>query len=172
MTPTGRNECYSMLKTGYDHKGPAAVRYPRANVKDEYSMTRNEAIEIGKADVVCKGKDIAILAFGPLVENCRKATDELGATLVNMRFVKPLDEELLKNLAKTHKYFVTVEDNAISGGAGSAVNEFFAREKIKVFIKGLGLPDKFLDHGTREEILIEAGLDEEGILKSIKSFIK
>ncbi len=96
----------------------------------------------------------------------------MGATLVNMRFVKPLDEELLKNLAKTHKYFVTVEDNAISGSAGSAVNEFFAREKIKVFIKGLGLPDKFLDHGTREEILIEAGLDEEGILKSIKSFIK
>lgn len=173
MAPANKNECYAMLKFGYDYKGSAAVRYPRGgDATNGYNKGKNETIEMGKAKVLLPGKNVAILAFGAMVENSKKAAKKLGATLVNMRFVKPLDGELLKELAKTHEYFVTVEDNAIAGGAGSAVNEFFAEEKLKVFIKNLGLPDKFLEHGSREEVLADVGLDEDGILESIKNFIK
>jgi 1-deoxy-D-xylulose-5-phosphate synthase len=115
---------------------------------------------------------VAVLSFGTLLEKCKKTAEELDATLVDMRFIKPLDEELLKNLAETHKYFITVEDNILAGGAGSAVLEFMAKEKLKVFVKNLGLPDKFLEHGEREEILADAGLDENGILMNISTFLK
>lgn len=161
-----------MLKAGYDHKGPAAVRYPRGSVPNGYDKGKLEPIKIGKAKIVRKGKDIAILAFGVIFDACKKAAEKFDATLVNMRFVKPLDENLLRELAKTHKYFITVEDNVVAGGAGSAVNEFAAENKLEIFIKNLGLPDKILGHGTREEVLAEAGLDEDNILNSIKSFIE
>ena len=106
--------------------------------------------------------------FGALLENCKKVAEKLDATLVDMRFVKPLDEELLIDLAKSHNQFFTIEDNIISGGAGSAVNEFVLKENLKVSVKNLGLPDKFLEHGTRDEILTENKLDENGIIDSIK----
>lgn len=171
MAPSNENECYAMLEAGYAYPGPAAVRYPRGSGKGAYDIKKFKPIEIGKAEIIREGKKIAILVFGALVESSRKAAEKLDATLVNMRFVKPLDEELLQKLAETHEYFVTVEDNAIAGGAGSAVNEFVSRVGLKVKVKNLGLPDKFLGHGTREEVLAEAGLDEEGILNSIKLFI-
>ena len=171
MAPSDKNECYSMLESGYGYSGMVAVRYPRGGGEDKFNPKKVEVMEIGKAKVERKGKELAILSFGALTRNCLKAARENGATLVNMRFVKPLDEELLKNLAKTHKYFVTIEDNTIVGGAGSAVNEFVLNNGLDVKVKNLGLPDKFLQHGTREEILAEAGLDEEGILKSIKEII-
>jgi 1-deoxy-D-xylulose-5-phosphate synthase len=169
--PSCENECYSLLSAGYEHQGPVAVRYPRGGGNGEYNEEKLQKQEIGKARIIREGKKIAILSFGALLENCKRAAEELDATLVDMRFVKPLDEELLEELSENHDYFVTVEDNVICGGAGSAVNEFALKEKLKISIKNLGLPDKFLGHGSREEILAQASLDEEGILNSIKSFI-
>jgi 1-deoxy-D-xylulose-5-phosphate synthase len=119
-----------------------------------------------------KGKKVAILAFGTMVGRSKYAAEKIDATLVDMRFVKPLDEELLRELAKMHKYFVTVEDNVIMGGAGSAAGEFFAKAGLTVKIKNLGLPDQFLSHGSRGEILAEVGLDEGGILDSVLVFMK
>ena len=172
MAPANKNECYSMLEAGYKYSGPAAVRYPRSGGADEYNREKCVPIEIGKAEIIKTGENIAILSFGAMVENCKVAAEKLNATLVNMRFVKPLDENLLKELAKTHKYFITAEDNAVAGGAGSAVNEFFAKNNSQAAVKNLGLPDEFLSHGTREEILDEAGLSEKGILNSIILFTK
>ena len=172
MAPSSENECFAMLSTGYKFNGPAVVRYPRGGGNGNYNQEKYNEIKIGKARIIREGKKIAILSFGAMLENSKKTVKELDATLVDMRFVKPLDEELLRELSKTHKYLVTVEDNAISGGAGSAVLEFLARENINIPVKNLGLPDKFLEHGKREEIFEEVGLSEEGILESIKDFIE
>ena len=128
-------------------------------------------MKIGRAKIIEEGEGVAILSFGAMLENSKKAAKELGATLVNMRFVKPLDEELLKKLSQSHDYFITIEDNSIKGGAGSAVNEFVLNNKLDVKVKNLGLPDEFLPHGGRDEILEEAGLGEDGILESIRDFI-
>ncbi len=171
MAPSSASECYAMLEIGYKHKGPAAVRYPRGGSLDFVNMEKNQKFEIGKANIVKKGKDIAILSFGSIIKDCEMASDKLNATLVDMRFIKPLDEKLLLELSKNHKYFITVEDNAIMGGAGSAVNEFVLNNKLKVFVKNIGLPDEFLEHGTREEILKDAGLDKDSILQTIKVFM-
>ena len=133
---------------------------------------KSQPIEIGKARIVREGKNMAILAFGTMVGRSRKAAEVLDGTLVDMRFAKPLDEKLLRELAKSHEYFVTIEDNVVMGGVGSAVNEFFAKANLSVKLKNLGLPDKFLPHGLRGEILAEVGLDEEGILEAISEFIK
>lgn len=171
MAPSDENECYAMLEAGYDYAGPAAVRYPRGNGEGGYERGKYGMIDIGKAKIIQEGKNIAILAFGAMVSKSRKAAKELDATLVDMRFVKPLDEELLKKISESHKYFITVEDNVIAGGAGSAVNEFILRSKIGVSIKNIGLPDKILEHGSREEILSDAGLDEDNILNSIANFV-
>lgn len=172
MTPSNENESYSMLETGYKYSGPAAVRYPRGSGLGKCIFEKNRPIEIGKAKILKRGKNIAVLAFGTLTENCKKAAEKFNATLVDMRFVKPLDEKLLWELADSHAYFVTVEDNIVAGGAGSAVNEFFSKINMNVNIKNLGISDKFVEHGSREEILAEIGLDEDGILNSIGKFIK
>jgi 1-deoxy-D-xylulose-5-phosphate synthase len=171
MAPADKNECYAMLEAGFNHRGPAAVRYPRGGDEAEFNSGKNEVIEIGKAKLLRDGKNIAILSFGAMAERCKEVASDLDATLVNMRFVKPLDENILRELAKKHKYFITVEDNAAAGGAGSAVNEFVLNNKIGVTVKNIGLPDKFLEHGTREEILAEAGLSAEGIEKAATEFI-
>jgi 1-deoxy-D-xylulose-5-phosphate synthase len=172
MAPSDEHECYAMLEAGYNYPGPAAVRYPKGANLCSCGGKKSQPIKIGKAKIMREGKKVAILAFGTMVGRSKKAAEVLNGTLVDMRFVKPLDEELLRELAGTHKYFVTVEDNVTAGGAGSAVNEFFMREKADVKIKNLGLPDQFLSHGTRAEILAEVGLDEEGILKSVEEFMK
>lgn len=169
--PADETECRALLDACYDYNGPAAVRYPRGGTLGKYS-DQNPTIQIGKAQVVRHGQKVAILVFGAMLNACQPIADELNATLVNMRFAKPIDQELLSELAKTHDYFITVEDNAITGGAGSAVNEFVLNNQLDVKIKNLGLPDTFMPHGSRDQILAEAGLDEQSILKSIKSFIK
>jgi 1-deoxy-D-xylulose-5-phosphate synthase len=171
MAPSDENECYRMLEAGYEFIGPAAVRYPRAVGIGKYDKQKYEPIEIGKAKNIREGKEIAILAFGAMVNSAKHAAEKLNATLVDMRFIKPLDEELLKKIAQTHKYFITIEDNVIAGGAGSAVNEFILNAGLNIPIRNLGLPDKFLAHGTREEILAGAGMDENGILDSISSLL-
>lgn len=171
MAPSSENECYSMLEAGYNLKSPVAVRYPRDIGVGKYDSRKIEKIVTGKANIIRKGKKIAILSFGALLDRCMKAAEKLDATLVDMRFIKPLDEQLLMSLSETHDFFVTIEDNSILGGAGSGVNEFVLNSKLGVKIKNIGLPDEFLNHGTREEILADAKLDEEGIMKSIKSFL-
>jgi 1-deoxy-D-xylulose-5-phosphate synthase len=148
------------------------VRYPKGANLCGCGGKKSQPIEIGKAKIVKMGKNVAILAFGTMVGRSKYAAEKIDGTLVDMRFAKPLDEELLSKLAKSHKYFVTVEDNVIAGGAGSAVGEFFAKVGLNVKIKHLGLPDKFLEHGTRGEILEGVGLSEEGILKSVAVFVK
>lgn len=172
MSPSNENECYTMLEIGYNYKGPAVVRYPRGGGTGKYNKGKHNKLKIGQAKILKEGRDVAILAFGAMTVVCKKVAENLNATLVDMRFVKPLDKKLLLELSEKYKYFITVEDNTIIGGAGSGVNEFVLNEKLNVQIKNLGLPDKFLQHGLREEILEEAGLSEERIKESIKDFIK
>lgn len=170
MAPSDENECRQMLYTGYQHKGPAAVRYPRGAATGIAPEQKMNLLPIGKAKVVREGNSIAILSFGTLLAECQQAADKLDATLVDMRFIKPLDEQLLRKLAQQHQYFITVEDNAIAGGAGSAVNEFALGNKLKVSILNIGLPDIFIKHGTQQEIYAELGLDSEGLLQKITTF--
>jgi 1-deoxy-D-xylulose-5-phosphate synthase len=160
-----------MLYTGMTLKQPAAVRYPRGRGPGAKVEKEMHALQVGKAEIRRRGKKLAILGFGALVENARAAADALDATLVNMRFVKPLDAELLQELATSHQAFVTIEDNAIAGGAGSAVAEFLAANDIGLPLLNLGLPDVFLEHGSREECLAMAGLDPAGIQKSVTGWL-
>ena len=169
MVPSDENECRQMLYTGYQYPGPAAVRYPRGSGTGITPDSTMQLLAIGKGRVVRQGEQLAILAFGPLLSACQLAAEQLNATLVDMRFVKPLDEALLHELAKQHSRFVTVEDNAIMGGAGSAVNEFIARSGLAVQCQNLGLPDHFIKHGSQQEIYTELALDSDGILASINA---
>jgi len=172
MAPADENECRQMLYTGFLHDGPASVRYPRGKgpgVEVEQTM---QALEIGKAEVRKKGQRIALLGFGCMVQPAMEIADSLEATVVNMRFVKPLDEQLLIQITDSHDILVTLEDNVVAGGAGSAVNEFLQSRQINTSILNIGLPDAFIEHGSREECLSDAGLDKEGIHKTIAAYLK
>jgi 1-deoxy-D-xylulose-5-phosphate synthase len=167
MAPADENECRQMLTTGFRHEGPAAVRYPRGTgpgVLIEPGLTE---VPVGRAQVRRRGAGLALLAFGSMVAPCEKIGAELDASMVNMRFVKPLDEALVLEMARTHAAIVTVEENALAGGAGSGVAELLAAHGIDVPVLHLGLPDVFLEHGSREELLQEAGLDVAGIRSAI-----
>jgi 1-deoxy-D-xylulose-5-phosphate synthase len=168
MAPSDENECRKMLSTAYHYPGPAAVRYPRGagiGAAIEQELT---TVEIGKGLVKRQGKGVAILAFGSMVAPSLKAAEELGATVADMRFVKPLDVELVKRLAKEHDYLVTVEEGCTMGGAGSAVAEALAAEGIAKPLLILGLPDRFIDHGDPALLLASVGLDAHGIGKAIR----
>jgi len=170
MAPADENECRQMLYTGYLYEGPASVRYPRGKgpgVSVEKAMT---ALPLGKAEIRHQGKGIAILAWGSMVTPALVVGKQLGATVVNMRFVKPLDEQLLLDLAKSHDVLVTIEENVLSGGAGSAVNNYLQAQRILMPVLNIGLPDSFVEQGTREELLAICGLDVKGIAEKIKGF--
>jgi 1-deoxy-D-xylulose-5-phosphate synthase len=167
MVPSDEDECRQMLYTGYQYQGPAAVRYPRGSATGIAVQAQMQLLPTGKARVVRQGEKLAILAFGPLLSACTEAAEQLNATLVDMRFVKPLDRDLLQQLATSHSRFVTVEDNAIMGGAGSAVSEFVAEAQLNVSMTHLGLPDHFIKHGSQQEIYAELGLDSAGILAAL-----
>jgi 1-deoxy-D-xylulose-5-phosphate synthase len=167
MTPSDENECRQMLSTGFRFDGPAAVRYPRGSGTGVAVQPNLDTLPIGKAELRCRGARIALLAFGALVPAAEKVAGEFGLTVVNMRFVKPLDRSLLLELAKTHDGFVTLEDNVVMGGAGSGVAELLSAEHITLPILHLGLPDTFQHHGSREQLLAEAGLDMAGIRASL-----
>ncbi|GAB2866769.1 1-deoxy-D-xylulose-5-phosphate synthase [Pseudoduganella ginsengisoli] len=169
MAPSDENECRQMLTTGYHYEGPAAVRYPRGAGIGAAIAPALTTIEIGKGEVKRQGKKIAILAFGSMVAPSLGAAEQLDATVANMRFVKPLDVELVKLLAATHDVLVTVEEGCIMGGAGAAVAEALANEAIVKPVLMLGLPDKFIDHGDPAKLLSLAGLDANGIAASIKA---
>lgn len=173
MTPSDENECRQMLYTGYHHQGPAAVRYPRgSSLSDAPISSEMQALELGKGRILREGKGTAILAFGTLLHHAKAAAEALGATLVDMRFVKPMDEALVLSLAASHDHFVTIEDNAIMGGAGSAVNELLMRSKQCKPVLNLGLPDRFVEQGTQLEIYALLGLDDAGIQRSIESWLQ
>ncbi|TCT26134.1 1-deoxy-D-xylulose-5-phosphate synthase [Thermomonas haemolytica] len=163
MAPADENECRQMLTTGFRHVGPAAVRYPRGTGPGVAVQPALDALPIGQAQLRRRGARIALLAFGAIVPAAEQVGAELGLTVVNMRFVKPLDRALLLELANTHEGFVTLEDNVVAGGAGSGVAELLAAEGLALPILHLGLPDAFQPHASREELLAEAGLDVAGI---------
>lgn len=169
MAPADEDECRKLLTTGFRHAGPAAIRYPRGNGPGVTIDPALSALPIGKAEVRRRGHGIALLAFGCTLAPAEAVGAELGATVVNMRFVKPLDEALLLELVRTHDALVTLEDNAIAGGAGSAVGECLAAHGIEIPVLQLGLPDRFLEHATREELLAAAGLDADGIRRAIRA---
>lgn len=172
MAPSDENECRQMLYTGFKHQGPASVRYPRGKGPGCEIQTEMTELPIGKAEIKRNGKKMALLAFGSMVTPALEAGDRIDATVVNMRFVKPLDEALLLELAKTHDSFVTIEENVIAGGAGSAVNEFLHAKLCFKPVLNLGLPDRYVEQGSREECLSACGLDTQGIAASIEQFIK
>ncbi len=164
--PSNENECRQLLYTAYQHEGPAAVRYPRGagtGVTIDSAMT---ALPIGKAVTIASGHKVAILNFGVLLEEAEAAATELGATLVDMRWVKPLDEALLLELASTHERFVTVEENVLAGGAGSAVAEFLANAGVQVQMRHIAIPDGFIHHGSQQQNRETAGLTRAAILEA------
>ncbi len=170
MTPSDENECRQMLHTAYRHPGPAVVRYPRGSGSGVVTETQLSALEIGKAEIVLKGdRGIAILVFGTMLDVAKKVAARLSATLVNMRYVKPIDENLILELAKSNEWFVTLEDGVIAGGGGSAVAQVVAQHSTKVL--SLGYPDQFITHGDPAMLVKETGLDEAGILNSISKWI-
>jgi len=172
MAASDENECRQMLTTGYNYPGPAAIRYPRGagiGVKPETELS---SLIIGKGEVRREGNKIAILAFGSMLQPSLHAADILDATVANMRFIKPLDVELLKTLADSHDVLVTVEEGCKMGGAGSAVAEALAEAGICKPLLILGLPDKFIDHGDPALLLSQCGLDSKGIVQAIRERFK
>lgn len=167
-TPSDESEARLLLNTCYLHPGPAAVRYPRGAGTGADPGHTLEPVPLGRSVVRRQGRDTAILVFGTLLAEAAKVADALDATLVDMRFVKPLDEALLAQLADGHTLFVTVEEAAIMGGAGSAVTEYFYRESILRPVLQLGLPDVFIDHGEQKAILAHLGLDAAGMEAAIR----
>ena len=168
MAPADENECRQMLYTGFMLDQPAAVRYSRGTGPGVAVEKQMIALEIGKAEIRRHGKQIAILAFGSMVEPSMKAGVELDATVVNMRYIKPIDKEMILQLAGKYHLLVSVEENAVLGGAGSAVNEVLAEHKIPQAIINHGLPDRLIQHGSQQDMLEDAGLTKEGILAFIR----
>ncbi|WP_079724409.1 1-deoxy-D-xylulose-5-phosphate synthase [Pseudoxanthomonas indica] len=167
MAPADENECRRMLSTGYQHVGPAAVRYPRGTGPGVALTPDLDTLPIGQAELRARGKNVAVLAFGSTVAAAEQVALELGLTAVNMRFVKPLDRALVLELASSHEGFVTVEDNVVMGGAGSGVAELLNEQGIALPVLHLGLPDSFQHHASREDLLAEAGIDAAGIRAAI-----
>jgi 1-deoxy-D-xylulose-5-phosphate synthase len=168
MAPADADECRQMLYTGYCMDSPAAVRYPRGAAVGEVRKEMT-ALPVGKGELRRSGKKVAILAFGAMLKPALEAAEALDATVVNMRFVKPLDAALVRQMAATHDLIVTVEEHQIMGGAGSAVLEVLSKTNTKALL--LGLPDRFIDHGDPAKLLASVGLDAEGIRKSVESAI-
>ena len=169
MAPADENECRMMLTTGFEYAGPAAIRYPRGTGPGAAVRSELDTLPIGKAELRRRGRGLAILSFGAMLAPATVVAAELDATLVNMRFVKPLDEAMILELARTHDAFVTLEDNAVAGGAGSGVAECLAAHGIVKPVLHLGLPDVYLEHGSRDEVLSMAGLDLPGIRNAIRA---
>jgi 1-deoxy-D-xylulose-5-phosphate synthase len=171
MAPSDLNECRQMLYTGHLHTGPSAVRYPRGSAGEVEPDKELTAIKIGQSRQLRAGKKLAILNFGTLLDEVKTVANELDASLLDMRFIKPIDEAAIKALVAEHDIFVTLEDNAVMGGAGSAVNEFVMAQKLNVSVLNLGLPDEFIKHGTQQEMHHEHGLDQAGIKQQIEQYL-
>jgi len=172
MTPADENECRQMLTTGFHHSGPAAVRYPRGQGPGTPVDKTLTPIPVGQALLSRQGDKIALLAFGSMLGEALIAAEKINATVVNMRFVKPLDAQMLRSVCATHELLVTIEENVIAGGAGSGVNEWLQASQINLPVINLGLPDHFVEHGSTRELLSDCGLDANGILSAISRQMK
>ncbi|OCG59053.1 1-deoxy-D-xylulose-5-phosphate synthase [Gilliamella sp. Fer4-1] len=170
MTPSDENECRQMLYTGYFHNGPVAVRYPRGEGTGA-QLKPLEVIPLGQSKLCREGKNIALLNFGTLLTEVLQAAEQIDATVVDMRFVKPLDEKVLLHISQTHNILVTIEENSIKGGAGSGIGEYLLSKKIKCDILNIGLPDKFISQGSQNEVRQEIGLDPKHIIDKINNFM-
>jgi len=169
MTPSDGAQCREMLTVAYDHPGPAAVRYPRGRAIERLINMPYRRVEMGKGAIVHEGDGtLAILAFGPILESALSVGKKMDATVVDMRFVKPIDAALVGEIEKAHTYIVTVEDGVSSGGAGSAVRETVSRPCM---VLNIGLPDQFVEHGDTASLYEQCGLSEQGIFDSIQKFI-
>ncbi|OAD24082.1 1-deoxy-D-xylulose-5-phosphate synthase [Candidatus Thiomargarita nelsonii] len=169
MAPADENECRQMLTTGFQYNGPSAVRYPRGAGVGKAVDQKLTALPIGKAQLRRKGDKVALLVFGTLLTVALEAAEQLNATVINMRFVKPLDVEMIMQMAQQHDLLVTLEENVIMGGAGSAVNEYLQAQAQPVL--NLGLPDRFVEHGETATLLAKCGLDAEGIVHAINKHL-
>ena len=169
MAPADENECRQMLYTGFMHNGPAAVRYPRGQGPGVAIQSDMVALPIGKGEMRRSGKDVAILAFGSMLTPALAAAEQINASVANMRFVKPLDVELIKHLAQQHALLVTIEENVVMGGAGSAVNEVLLAAGIRCAVINLGLPDAFIEQGNSSQLLAQCGLDAAGIVGAVRA---
>ena len=172
MTPSNEDETHKLLSTGYHFDGPSAIRYPRGKGPSQKIETGLNPVEIGKAKLRRRGSSVAILAFGSMVTPALEVAEKLNATVVDMRFVKPLDEETISDMAAQHQLLVTIEENSLMGGAGSAVNEFLLASNYQISVLNLGLPDAFLEHGNVHQMLAEVGLDAGSISTAIKKKLK
>ena len=163
MTPSNEKEMLLMLNTGLNHKGPCAIRYPRGNTQiNNITMTDNE-LAIGKSQIILKGQKIAVLVFGQLIRDVAEISKKLSLTLVDMRFVKPLDKDTIDELSTTHEHLITIEDNVITGGAGSSVNEYLVDRGYEITITNFGIPDRIVSHGNQNELYAEIGLDRKSL---------
>ncbi|SNX61069.1 1-deoxy-D-xylulose-5-phosphate synthase [Nitrosomonas ureae] len=171
MAPADENECRQMLYTAFKLDTPTAVRYPRGTGPGIQVQKEMQALPIGRGEIRRQGKKIALLAFGSMLAPCLAAGDELNATVVNMRFIKPLDDDLLASLTADHNLLVTVEENTVMGGAGSAVIESLNSQRIQVGVLQLGLPDIFIEQGEHAQMLANCGLDSSGIIKSVRAVL-
>ena len=168
MAPSNEAECNLMLSFGYEYNGICAVRYPRGNGPGLDKIKSIPNIKLGKANIVREGENTAILVFGTLLNICHEIADTLNASLIDMRFIKPIDEKLIMKIAQSHNLIVTIEENTISGGAGSSVLEVLSKNKLKNDTLCLGIPDRFPAHGKQDEILRDCGLDQKSILSKIE----
>jgi 1-deoxy-D-xylulose-5-phosphate synthase len=172
MAPANEDECWKMLELGYEHKGPAAVRYPRGNGPGADIIKDAEKIEIGKARLIKEeNSKIAILSFGSVLDIASEVSEKLKTSLFDMRFVKPLDEKALIEISKKYDLLVTIEENVIAGGAGSAVNEFVHSNSLNVDLLNVGIPDSFPIIGSPNDQKDSYGLNAESIIKRIKTKI-
>ena len=167
MAPSNEADCYQMLNLGFNHNGICAVRYPRGESKNQYLNKETEPIRFGSAKKIRTGKSIAILAFGTIVNTCLEVAEDINATVVDMRFVKPIDKKMIKEICLHHNFIVTVEENVVSGGAGSAVLEALSEMQLSCKTLVIGIPDKFFEHGSQKEVLKICGLDKNTIKRKI-----
>ena len=172
MAPANGEEMFSLLNTAYQYPGPAMVRYPRDSVAQPAAINIDDCVEIGRAQQTRKGKRAALLVFGSLYNLAEPIAEEFDLSLVNMRFIKPLDQNLITTLAADHDYLITLEDASITGGAGSAVLEYLSDQGIHSALLRLGLDDCFPSQGSREQVLNDYGLDSAAIRKKIAAFIQ
>ena len=170
--PADENEARMLLTTTFNHNGPAAVRYPRGGGINAVINLELNSVEIGKGRVINSlDSDLLVLNFGTLIATSEEVAKELNASLLDMRFVKPLDKELIAEYSKGKKAIITIEDGAMTGGAGSAVSEWAQENKISAQIIICGIPDEFIDHSSREEMIEAVGLDKDGILAKVRDFL-
>ena len=167
MSPSSSLEMYKALNFSHTYDGPVCVRFPRGKSTIENFVTA-DSIELGKGHIIRTGKDVAIFAFGNMLEPAIKASEKINATVIDMRFVKPLDESLIVDTAKNYKKLISIEDNTVVGGAGSAINDLLQSHDIKTPLQILGVPDQVTEHGTQNELYELYGLDEKSIINASK----